>query len=246
MTIDIKNVWEEFIKNKNDVERNKLIEYYIPFVNDIAKKVSKSINYKLSADELASDGIMGLYKAIDKFDPNRKIKFETYAYRRIRGSMIDILRENDWIPRSVRQKNSKLQKAEQSLEKTNKSKPFVSDVLKKAGIDEKDFYKNIHKYVPTQNNSIEDFSSKDENDDYTFNDIMTDKKQPYERMLSKEFKKIILGNNLSKKERQIIYYYYYEELTMKEISSKINMSESRISQIHKDVLKRIKKIMKDE
>jgi RNA polymerase sigma factor for flagellar operon FliA len=243
--IDLQKTWENYQENKDELSKHKLIEHYYELVEKIAKNVNKKMNNKVSKEELSSHGVSGLYRAIEKFDKDRKTKFETYAHRRIHGSMIDGLRSEDWIPRSVRVRKDKLENVIHNLETKIQHKASCSEILQEAGITETEYHKNYNKFNPRALSSIdnytEDYQENSENN-LDFNKYLESKKTsaPDSKLIRKEFLSKLLGKDFSSLERKIIYYYYYEKLTMREISIRVEMSESRISQIHQDILKRLK------
>ena len=172
--------------------------------------------------------------------------FPAYSNRRISGSMIDNIRKNDFVPRSVRLNHNIIEKTRQEIETTEGRKATDYEIIEKLGIDQKDYLRNIKKYSPLNFISLEGTditdSSKQENFKQDSLTDMTDRKSSTadSNILRKEFLNKLISKNFSPLEQKIIYYYYYENLTMGEIGVKINTSESRISQIHMDILKRLK------
>jgi RNA polymerase sigma factor for flagellar operon FliA len=241
---EIRKLWIEFKSEKNEENkinlRNKLVNFYLPFLTKIAYNLIESISWKREINELINFGFDGLIDAIEKFDLERKIKFETYSARRIYGSMIDNIRKEDHIPRSVRLNIQKIEKSRQKLESEKKDKVFHKDILEDLNISEKEYYKNIKKY-----NAVE-FESLDGNDDedfkQEFSENIQDNKilEPSSNICKKEFFDKLICSNFTVVEKNIIYLYYYKNYTMKNISSILNLSESRISQKHKNLLKRMK------
>ncbi len=244
------DLWEKFqeekIERKKDKIRQKLVEAYYPFVQKISYKVAENLQWNVQPDELASYGLDGLYIAIDKFSLDRGVDFPAYANRRISGSMIDNIRKNDFVPRSVRMNHNLLDKTRQEMETTEGRKVTEYEIIEKLGISQKDYLRNIKKYSPLNFISIEgsDISDSSKQDNFKQDSLsdLTDKKSstPDSKIIRKEFICKLISKNFSLLEQKIIYYYYYENLTMGEIGRKINTSESRISQIHMDILKRLK------
>jgi len=243
-------LWKVFKKTNKQEKRNELVKHYYSLVEKIARNVSKKINYKVSSDELASHGVDGLFKAIESFDLNRDIKFETYAYSRIRGSMIDGLRSNDWVPRSVRIRQSKIEKAIEELEVETGEKAEFLSAVNKAGIDTFEYIKNPKKFKATMCSSLDTSSCLGEDEDVKkdFNlYLKSDVPSPDIKIIRREFLSKFLGKGLRSTERVIVYLYYYEKLTMREIAIRQNTTESHISQMHKAILKKIKtKISKNQ
>lgn len=247
---DLDMVWDRFRRAKTKTEkdgfRHQLAAHYFQYVQNIGNSLSQSLNFKAQPDELASHGVEGLYKAIDGFDHTRGVKFETYAYPRIWGSMIDGIRSEDWVPRSVRMRQNMLQKTREKLEQENGIKVSEADVLVEAGIDEAEYHRNYKKYCPVVRSSIEHCLNPEieeaGDNKKDFNKYLVANNVPSQdsKMVRREFLSKLMGKNFTKQERLIIVLYYYEQLTMKEIATRLDMSESRVSQIHQDVIRRFK------
>jgi RNA polymerase sigma factor for flagellar operon FliA len=239
---ELSEAWERFYRDRDAESKRKLAEHYYNFVVIIARKMAKKLNYKVEADELASHGVSGLYKAIDSFEQDRKIKFETYAYNRIRGSMLDGIRSEDWIPRGVRIRASKLDDLRCKLEGKKGDRVTENDVINASDYGQ-DMLTTVKKFKPVAISSIDAFAEA--NFDETHEDhnpclISKNVSSPDAKILRKEFFSKLLGKSFTPLERKVIYLYYYEELTMGEISSRLNISESRISQVHQEALERMR------
>ena len=191
-------------------------------------------------------GLDGLYIAIDKFSLDRGVDFPTYANRRISGSMLDNVRKNDFVPRSVRLNHSLIEKTRQEMETLECRKITEYEVVEKLGINQQEYITNIKKYSPFGIISLEgsDITDFDKQDNFKQDSIMdlTDTKSssPDSNLIRKEFINKLISKNFSPLEQKIIYYYYYENLTMGEIGEKIKTSESRISQIHMNIIERLR------
>jgi RNA polymerase sigma factor for flagellar operon FliA len=234
-------LWEKYSVTKDNSIREKLIVKYSPLVKYIAGRLSIYFGSNVEYDDLISYGIFGLIDAIDKFDISKGVKFETYASLRIRGAIIDSIRELDWVPRSVRQKKKELEKTYQELESKLGHSATDADVAKKMGVSIEEFHKLL------SNVSISTVISLDEYYEQNFElGIKTsnekDEDIPEKNTLINEIKDILAEtiNNLPERERFVITLYYFEELTLKEISKIMNVSESRISQLHTKALLRMK------
>jgi RNA polymerase sigma factor for flagellar operon FliA len=245
--IELKDLWNIYfdVKNKKDDEANfvlfkeiekRLVEHYYPIVRHVAEKLHMKLN-QITVDELVSMGVDGLYDAISKFDNSRAIKFETYALYRIRGSMLDAIRKSDWIPRLVRSKASQIEKQKQLAESEVGHKLSNSELAAKMGITEKEF-ENIYKTAPAVH-SVHELENEDNEHTIDYIDDHT-VASPIEPMLRTEFFHKLMGKSFSPLERKIVWLYYFEDLTMHEISDTMQMSESRVSQIHNLTLKRLK------
>ncbi|MFW6173209.1 MAG: sigma-70 family RNA polymerase sigma factor [Elusimicrobiota bacterium] len=247
---DIEEVWKKYNKRKTKKCKNLLVEYYYSYVYRIALKLSSRLTSAVTADELVSHGVEGLYKAIDKFDPNFNVKFMTYAYSRIQGAMLDGLRKEDWVPRSVRARQSKIEKVTNLLESQFGYKVDQSEVLSALKIDSKKYIKNSGRYqakhiVSLESSSNTEIDNEDNKKDFNTHLISETDAKPDSKLLRKEFLNKLLGKKFSALERKIVYLYYYENLTMKEISELLTqngskISESRISQIHYKILSKLK------
>lgn len=236
--MDINAQWEIYSKAKDPKIREELILHYVYLVKYIAGRLYTSYNNAVEYDDLISYGIFGLIDAIDKFQFNRGVKFDTYAHLRIRGAIIDYLREIDWIPRSARQRVKELEKAYSEVEMENGSNATDKDVAEKLGITTTELQKRLQSIASYSIVSLDEyldqykevFIDKDKND---IND-------PTSRIELVEFRRTLAEviNNLPDKEKKIIKLYYFEELTYKEIGAILQISESRVSQLHtKAILK---------
>jgi len=243
-------LWKKYssaqTENMKHELRNNLVEKYYPLVKKIAYKLAEKLNWKVSPEELTSFGVDGLFNAIGKFDVNQGVKFEHYASSRIHGSMIDNMRKIDLIPRSVRQHSNNFEKVRAKLE-AEKGRLITDDeVAEELGMTLSEYNQNLKKYHPVLFSSLEGSDMASDNEDsfkVDFNSSLTSKNTPTpdSKILRKEFFNKLLGNGFSTTERMIVYLYYYKNYTMENIASKLKISESRISQIHKDVLPRMKK-----
>jgi len=243
-------LWEKFkkekIKSKKDKYRQELVEFYYPLVQKISYKVANNLQWNLQPEELASFGLDGLYIAINKFSLDRGVDFPTYANRRISGSMIDNVRKNDIVPRSVRLNYRLMEKTRQEMESIEGRKVIEYEIIERLGINQQEYASNIKKFSPLNFISLEgsDITDSNKQEDFKQDSLIdfTDKNSitPDSKILRKEFICKLISKNFSPIEQKIIYYYYYENLTMGEIGKKINTSESRISQIHMDIIERLK------
>jgi len=241
-----KKYQKEKISIKKDEYKQKLVELYYPLVQKISYKVAQNLQWNLQPEELASFGLDGLYVAIDRFSIDRGVDFPTYANRRISGSMIDNVRKYDFVPRSVRLNHRLIEKTRQEMETIKGRKITEYEVIEQLGIDQKEYLINTKKFSPFSFISLEGSNITNESNSEDFKqDCIADlvdksSSAPDGNLIRKEFINKLISKNFSPFEQKIIYYYYYENLTMGEIGKKINSSESRISQIHMDILERLK------
>jgi RNA polymerase sigma factor for flagellar operon FliA len=243
-TKELHSVWKKFSKSRDEDSRNVLVEYYYThLVRKIASNLSAKFYYKIPVDELASHGVTGLYRALDGFDEERGVKFETYAFSRIWGSILDGLRKEDRVPRSVRIRQSRIEKIKSEME-IELGYVDENTAIKQAGFDPKEYHKNLSKFKASHFSSIETNTNDIDNDDNKkdFNKNLISQCEPTadSTLVRKEFLGKLIGRNFSQIERRIIYYYYYQELSMREISALLKISESKVSQMHRSILKRLK------
>ncbi len=244
------DLWKKFQKEKEKRKKDKLkkelIELYYPLVQKISYRVAKNLNWNLTPEELASFGVDGLYDAIGKFSLNKGVSFSTYSSRRISGSMIDGVRKQDVIPRSVRINYSLIEKTKSKMESEKGRIVSNYEVIDKLGINQKEYLKNIKKYNPLNFISLEgsNIINQDKQENFQQDSLidLADKNNvtPDSKIIRKEFLNKLISKNFSPFEQKLIYYYYYDNLTMGEIGEKLGTSESRISQKHADLLIRLK------
>jgi RNA polymerase sigma factor for flagellar operon FliA len=240
LTID--QIWEQFHKTRGDHYRNLLMEYYRDLVKYCAERLHSKLPDKVELDDLVSAGIFGLMDAIDAFDPTRGVKFETYCAPRIRGSILDELRSMDWVPRLVRARAHQLAKATHSLEMHLGRKPDEQEIAEELEMDIEEFSRllrdaNAASLVSLNTKCGDDESEKDVREI----DVIKDQRSqdPVLEAQKRDLKNL-LTKGLTRAERLIIVLYYYEEMTMKEIGATLDLSESRVSQMHSSIVARLK------
>ena len=240
-----KRLWDDYRRSKSDDSREKLILEYIPLVKVVAGRLSMYLGYNVDYEDLCSYGIFGLIDAIDKFDKEKDVKFETYASLRIRGAILDQIRKLDWIPRTVRQRQRQLDTAMRELE-NELGRPATDDeIAKKVGISEDELsdWQNQCKVsnVVSLNEYLEtgaDISNETGGASRHFD-------SPESSFLKDELKEKLIESLdvLTEKEKNVVVLYYYEELTLKEISNVLDVSESRVSQLHTKALNKMKGVL---
>lgn len=234
-------LWEEYSKKREAEIREKIIIEYAPLVKIVAGRLSMYLGYNVEYDDLVGYGIFGLIDAIDKFDYGKGIKFETYASLRIRGAILDQIRKMDWIPRSLRQKQKKIDIAMSKLETELGRVATDEELAREIGISEEELSSwqgqaNVSNVV-----SLDEFvesSGEKEMGAIGVNTFET----PEEVMEKSELKRLLIESldTLTDKEKKVILFYYYEEMTLKEISYILEVSESRISQLHTKALQKMR------
>jgi RNA polymerase sigma factor for flagellar operon FliA len=215
-------------------------------VKYVAGRLAINLSSAVEMDELISYGIEGLIDAIEKYDPTRNIKFETYAVTRIRGSMIDGLRSMDWVPVSVRQKSKELEKVYLQLENRLGRTATHQEVAQELGISEKELSVLLQEIAATTIVSLDDYIPGDEGEEKKRRIVeMLEDENAVDALEMVEIQEIkeLLARSIAKlpdKEKMVIYLYYYEGLTLKEIGLTLNLSESRISQLHTKAVLRLR------
>jgi RNA polymerase sigma factor for flagellar operon FliA len=245
-SIDIAEVWKQFHKTRDDYHRNLLMEHYRDLVRYCAERLHSKLPDKVELDDLISAGIFGLMDAIDAFDPERGVKFETYCSPRIKGSILDELRSMDWVPRLVRARAHQLAKARHSLEVNLGRKPTEKELAKELDMNEEEFNRLQRDANAVSLVSLDTkYNDGDSEKDVREIDIIKDKKSqdPVTEAQKRDLKSL-LGKGLTRAERLIIVLYYYEEMTMKEIGATLDLSESRVSQMHSSIIDRLKAQMR--
>ena len=235
-------LWQDYNRTKDNKLREQIIVEYVPLVKLVAGKLNMYLGYTVDYDDLVSYGIFGLIDAIDKFDFDKNIKFETYASLRIRGSILDQIRKMDWIPRSVRQKQKQIESAVVSLEKEKGVNYTDRDIAERLGISI-DEYRNWEGQTNISNIASLDEFMEQGTDGSVKEFRNTTYIEPEESIDSDEVKKMIMEalELLTEKEKKVVLLYYYEDLTLKEVAKVLNVSESRISQLHSKALEKMKK-----
>lgn len=237
-------LWISYSKNRAPEIREQLIMEYVPLVKLVAGRLSMYLGYTVEYDDLVSYGIFGLIDAIDKFDYGKGIKFETYASLRIRGSILDQIRKMDWIPRSVRQKQKQMDAAISKIEASSNRVATDEEVAAELNISIDEYYEWQGQTNITNISSIDEFV--DQGIEVKAFDYAKYANSEPEQVYEKEEVKELLANsleNLTEKERTVVLLYYYEELTLKEISRVLDVSESRVSQLHTKALQKMKKVL---
>jgi RNA polymerase sigma factor FliA len=234
-------LWKQYAETKDPSIREKLILEYVHLIKFVAGRLSIYFGSNVEYDDMVGYGVFGLIDAIDKYDINKGVKFETYASLRIRGSIIDSIREMDWVPRSLRQKNKELERAYLEVETELGHAASDKEVADKMGVSMDDFYKYLNDVNFSSMISLEDFLEQNYEVGVDLPNINKDDRPESYAELN-EIKEILgdAVNKLPEKEKKVISLYYFEELTLKEISAIMKVSESRISQLHTKAILRLK------
>ncbi len=230
-------LWEEFRKTKASKLRDKFIRQYMPLVKYVAGKLAVGMPNSVEFDDLVGFGQFGLLDAISKYDPSKNVKFKTYAVTRIRGAIFDELRQIDWIPRSVRQKSREIEYAIVNLEAKLGRTATDAEIASSLNISEDEYHHTIMKISGTSVLSLNEvWYSGEENDNMSIGDSIESPSSLNPDVIAEreEIRRVIVQaiNELPEKERMVIILYYHEDLTFKEIGQVLEVSESRISQLH--------------
>ncbi|MCR5724574.1 MAG: RNA polymerase sigma factor WhiG [Treponema sp.] len=231
------NLWREFKKTRSSALRDKFIRQYMPLVKYVAGKVSVGLPASIEFDDLVGFGQFGLLDAINKYDPDKNVKFKTYAVTRIRGAIFDEMRQLDWVPRSVRQKSREIEDVIVELESRLGRPATDAEIAKEMNMSEDEFQQTVMKVSGTSVLSLNDvWYSGDDNDHMSIGDSIESPSSmnPDVHVEREEVRKVIIQaiNELPEKEKMVIVLYYHEDLTFKEIGQVLDVSESRISQLH--------------
>ena len=232
-------------ETRNPAIRDRLVEQYAPLVKYVAGKVAVGMPHNLEFDDLVCYGVFGLFDAIEKFDPEKHVKFKTYAVTRIRGAIFDELRSIDWVPRSVRQKSREIEEAVHRLESSLGRSATDAEIAKDMGMTPKEFEKTMLKISGTSILSLNDvWYTGEDNDKVSIADSIESpvSLNPDTIVEKGEIKRVIIEaiNELPVKEKKVLVLYYYEDLTLKEIGRVLEVTESRVSQLHTKAIMRLR------
>ncbi len=232
--IDVASLWQCYQKNKSVEIRNQLVEYYLPLVRVVAGRLAISLPSHVDKEDLLSSGFFGLMDAIDRYDMNRQNKFETYAGVRVRGAMLDYLRSKDWIPVTTRQKIRKYEQAAYELENELGRSATDEEMAERLGMSMKELSDLVCQMNAATVVPLEEYLRVDT--------IEAVEQSPTESIEFKELQQTLAEaiDHLPEKERLVVSLYYYEELTLKEISLIMHLTEARISQMHTKAVFRLR------
>ena len=234
-------LWARYQETRDPSLREALILEHLNLIKLIAGRLNIYFGSNVEYDDLVSYGVFGLLDAIDKYDLSKGVKFETYASLRIRGAIIDSVREMDWVPRSLRQKSKELEKAYWEVENELGHSASDKDIADRLGITLEEFYKMLGEVNLGSMLSLEEFL--EQNYEIGAEAPNANKDGRPEREAELEELREILGTSIDKlpeKEKLVLKLYYYEELTLKEISAIMKVSESRVSQLHTKAILRLR------
>ena len=233
---DIEQLWADYKANRNQETRDKLIVQYSPLVKYVAGRVGVGLPRNVEQADLTSFGVFGLIDAIEKFDPERGYKFETYAIARIKGAILDELRSIDWVPRSVRSKARNLERAMAKLESENHRAPTDKEVAEEMGVTEAQLQTTLSQISFVGVAALDEMLSGGERgESVTLGDTVADSGEGPMGVYEVEEMRQILAesiNRMPEREKIVLTLYYYEGLTLAEIGRVLGVTESRVCQIH--------------
>ena len=240
--VDIQKLWLDYKRSGEPALRNTLMENYLPLVKYTADRISAKLPNEVDVDDLVSAGTFGLVDAIEAFDLDRGVKFETYCSPRIRGAILDELRTMDWVPRLVRSRAHKLEGATKILRAELGRLPTERELTARLEVNGPEFEKlkrdsNAVSLISLSRN----YSDHDSDRELQEIDILQDatSQDPVQELQERDLRQVVM-EVLTEIERLILVLYYYEEMTMKEIGATLDLSESRVSQMHSGILSRLR------
>jgi RNA polymerase sigma factor for flagellar operon FliA len=239
----IEHVWKEYLKSRREALRDHLITHYLHLVKIVVSRLASTFPKHVREDDMYSTGVIGLIKAVEKYDPERKAKFETYAQLLIKGSIIDEMRALDWVPRSVHQKANEIEKATRELQLQLGREPSDEEIAGKMGVSLERYDALVLRVRPAIILSLDKETDEDQAGVHISERIADDRaKTGSEVADQKEFSEFLEEAvfNLPEQEKTVLVLYYYENLMLKEIGKIMGVTESRVSQIHTKALIRLR------
>lgn len=229
--------------------KEKLILEYAPLIKFIAQKIAVRLPSNIEFDDLVSSGVIGLMDAIDKYDPTRDNKFKTYAEFRIRGAILDELRAQDWVPRSVREKAKQLEKAHSRLEQQLGRFPTEDEIISELKVTKEEYFELLNQVKSVSILSLDEAGSFNTTDRKSILNLLESCKipSPLTQLNLKKVKAIVTEaiEALPEKQRLVLSLYYYEDLNLKEIGEVLDVTESRVSQLHTQAVLWLRKKLKN-
>jgi RNA polymerase sigma factor for flagellar operon FliA len=242
---DTQALWHDYRKSRDQGLRDRLILTYAPLVKFVAGRVGASLPSHVDEQDLVSYGLLGLIGAIERFDPDREIKFETFAMARIRGAIIDELRSLDWVPRSVRTRARQIERAIAVLERELMRAPTDAEIAQKLGVTGEELEDSLHEISRSSVAALDElWSPSSGGDQIALIDTIKDETEPDPEMSleQSEVREALAEaiSSLPEREKLVVTLYYYEELTLREIGEVLGVTESRVSQLHTKAILRLK------
>ena len=222
--------------------REEIIKNYVPLVKFVAHRISNRLPSHVELDDLIHSGILGLMDAVEKFDPGRGIKFKTYAELRVKGAILDGLRDLDWVPRSLRRKKKDIEGAYHAIEQRLGRAATDEEVAAQLGVPLEELHKNLDELKGVTLGAFAEAGEDGEGESLISFVPDPDAEDPSQVFQASELKEILKASVelLPKKEKFVVQLYYFDELTMKEIGTLLNITESRVSQLHTKAMLRLR------
>ncbi len=247
--LDTDSLWKLWTESPTREVKDELVLRYIPLVEQVAGRLKIGLPQSVEVNELVNSGVIGLITAIENFEPERGFRFETYAVQRIRGSILDSLRDYDWMPRSIRSKSKALEAALVKLEGVLGRVPNDDEVADELGVEVEEYYSMLDEVKVASILSLDQPYAGWEGEVTTLGELLEDEEaeDPVGTVEWNEAKEIAkrMIKSLTQQERLVIALYYYEELTLREIGEVLGISESRVSQIHSRIILTLKGKLKN-
>ena len=242
---ETQTLWLQFRKTGDQALRDRLILTYAPLVKYVAGRLGSGLPAHVDEGDLVSYGLLGLIGAIERYEPDRDVKFETYAIARIKGAIIDELRAMDWVPRSVRSRAREIERAIAALESKLGHAPTDEEIAKKVGITVEELEDSLTDIARSSIAALDElWTVSDGGDTVALIDTVedSDAPDPQGQLTQTETKEAIADAiaRLPEREKLVVTLYYYEELTLREIGEVLGVTESRVSQLHTKAILRLK------
>lgn len=246
----LKESWVKFKVYKDLEARALLINHYSYLVKITAGRLVTSLPGGLDREDLIGAGVIGLIKSVDQFDPTRDVKFETYAIALIRGAILEMMRDEDWVPRSIREKLKALDRAQMTLESERGHPPTVRELGEYLGISDEEVSDLLVRIGRTNVYSLDDILNSSDSDDHIhFIEMIVDEAMnPSGEVEGREIRRILAAgiDMLPDRERLVVALYYFEGLTFKEIGKVLGVSESRVYQLHTQAMNRLRTFLREQ
>ncbi|HKB50062.1 MAG TPA: RNA polymerase sigma factor WhiG [Solirubrobacterales bacterium] len=249
--VELRDLWRRYKDDGDRGARERLVVAYSPLVKFVAGRLGAGLPSHVEDADLISYGLMGLIGSIERFEPERGIKFETFAMTRIRGAIIDELRSLDWVPRSVRSRAREIEAAQSKLEHELQRAPTEAELAAKVGLTEEELQTSLLEIANSSVYALDELwtISDSSGDSVSLLDTISDPRaeDPQESLASSEIKDRLTESisGLPEREQLVVALYYYENLTLREIGEVLGVTESRVSQLHTKAVMRLKSALQE-
>ena len=243
--IDFEKRKKEILSRKKELtikERNAIIEEHLPMIECVARRISSRLPAHISYNDLISNGVMGLMDAIKKYDPTRNNKFKTYAEFRVRGAILDSLRSQDWTPRSIRDKAKRIDRVIKILEQKLSRPPKEKEIAEALELSLQEYHQMISQTKEVSVVSIDESPVFNHIDKDAVFRMLEDTESSLSQINRKSIHKIIISaiSELPERQRIVLSLYYYEEFNLRKIGKILQVTESRVSQLHAQAIERLR------